>query len=233
MNKLAIFVEGQTEQLFAEKLVLEVAGENKVRIEKRKVTGGTTCQRRMKLIEAVKVDSGEEYYVLIVDCGGDDSVKSRIIEEYDSLARADYKAIIGIRDVYPIPRADIPKLVANLPLYVKTKPILVHFILAIMEIEAWFLAEHTHFERIDNRLTAAHIKANVGFDPGTDDMEQRDQPSGDMDTIYRLVGKTYSKSKSPVHKTIEALAFERLYCDLPERYTSLKQLVTCINTFLA
>jgi hypothetical protein len=56
MNKLAIFVEGQTEQLFVEKLILEVAGENNVRIEKRKVTGGTTCKRRMKLIEAVKDD---------------------------------------------------------------------------------------------------------------------------------------------------------------------------------
>ena len=102
-----------------------------------------------------------------------------------------------------------------------------------MEIETWFLAEHTHFERIDNRLTGAHIKSKVGFDPSTEDMEQRDQPSRDIDTIYRLVGKTYSKRKSAMQRTITALAFERVYCDLPQRYASLKQLVTCLDTFLA
>jgi len=102
-----------------------------------------------------------------------------------------------------------------------------------MEIETWFLAEHTHFERIDNRLTAEHIKSNVGFDPSIEDMEQRDHPSDDMDMIYRLVGEAYSKKKDTVQKTISALAFERIYFELPQRYNSLKQLVTCIDNFLA
>lgn len=121
---------------------------------------------------------------------------------------------------------------ARLPLRLKTKPILVHFILAIMEIETWFLAEHKHFERIDNRLTMAHIKAKVGFDPSTDDMEQRDHPAGDMNAIYQLVGKEYSKSMEVVQETVKVLDYARLYFELPDRYASLKQFVICFDTFL-
>jgi hypothetical protein len=232
MNKLAIFVEGQTEQVFAEKLLSEVAGEKNVRIEKRKVTGGASCKRKLKLIEAVKPDSGEKYYVLIVDCANDELVKSRILEEYDNLARAGYELIIGLRDVHPIARADIAKLRAGLPLYVKTKPIHVQFVLAVMEIEAWFLAEHTHFERIDTRLTVALIKSSLGFDPSCDDMELRDQPASDLDAVYRLVGRRYSKRRSVVQRTVDVLDFARLYLELPSRYAPLRQLATCLEGFL-
>jgi hypothetical protein len=233
MIKLAVFVEGQTEQVFIEDLVRAVAGAKRVRIEKRKITGGTSCRRRMRLLEAVAVDLGQEYYVLIVDCGSYESVKSRIREEYDNLARADYKAVIALRDVYPIPRADIPRLRRQLPIYVKTSPIQVVFVLAVMEVEAWFLAEHTHFERIDPGLTIECIRAGVGFDPSTEDMEQRDNPAADLHAIYNLVGRNYSKSKSCVQRTVGVLDYARLYLELPDRCEPLRVLVSAIDTFLS
>ncbi len=73
----------------------------------------------------------------------------------------------------------------------------------------------------------------VGFDPSTEDMEQRSHPAGDMDTIYRLVGKQYSKSKEVVQETVKVLDYARLYLELPDRYASLKQLVTHLSRFLA
>ena len=36
-----------------------------------------------------------------------------------------------------------------------------------MEIEAWFLAETTHYQKIDPVITLATVKANFGFDPKT------------------------------------------------------------------
>jgi hypothetical protein len=232
MNKLAIFVEGYTELVFADRLVGEIAGNKNVRIEWRRIRGGTSRRRTMQLIRAASPDTGQQYFVLVVDCGGDDAVKSRIVEEYDNLVKAGYQKIVGVRDVRPrSTRADIPKLERGLPRMVKTKPILVDFILAIMEIEAWFMAEHTHFVAIDTRLTAPFIQANLGFDPSVDDMQQRDQPADDLNSIYKLVGQAYQKRRSD--RTVNAMDFGRVYVDLPPRNPYLQKLVNAIDAFLS
>jgi hypothetical protein len=231
MNRLAVFVEGYTELVFADKLITEIAGGKNVRFERRRISGGTTCRRTMRLLDAVEPDTGQEYYVLLVDCGGDDSVKTRILEEYDNLARAGYQVVIGIRDVHPIDRANIPQLERGLPLFVKTAPVRVVFILSIMEIEAWFMAEHTHFLAIDARLTPHFIQINVGFDPSLDDMQLRDRPANDLSTIYALVGQVYAKHRA--QQTMDAIDFARVYLDLPPRYPYLQMLVNHIDNFLS
>ncbi len=231
MKRLAIFVEGYTELVFADRLIREIAGDKNIRVEWRKIRGGTTTRRTMRLLQAAAPDTGQQFYVLIVDCGGDDAVKSKICDEYDSLAAKGYQTIIGIRDVRPILRADIPKLERGLPLRVKTKPIEVEFILSIMEIEAWFMAEHMHFNAIDVRLTPPFIQAIMGFDPSLDDMAQLDEPADDLNRIYSLVGDSYQKHNSP--RTVNAMDFGRVYIDLPPRYAYLQKLVTTIDTFLS
>jgi hypothetical protein len=45
MNKMAVFVEGYTEVVFVDKLIREIANENSVRIQWRRIDGGTTCPR--------------------------------------------------------------------------------------------------------------------------------------------------------------------------------------------
>lgn len=158
MNRLAIFVEGYTEIVFVEKLIEEIAGQNKVLIEQRKIRGGSTTQRTMGLIKASRPNTGQQYFILLVDCGGDDLVKTRIREEHDNLTRKGYSRIIGLRDVRPkFTHGDIARLEATLPRYLKTSLAPVTFILAIMEIEAWFLAEGTHFPRIAPAITTAAI----------------------------------------------------------------------------
>ena len=78
MKKLAVFVEGQTEQLFIEKLLEEAAGKNNISIEKRQALGGQSAKRKLKLIEASKRDSDHKYFAQIIDCGSDENVKSDI-----------------------------------------------------------------------------------------------------------------------------------------------------------
>ena len=102
-----------------------------------------------------------------------------------------------------------------------------------MEIEAWFLAEHTHFQRIDPGLTIPRIIAEMGFDPSTDDMELRDHPAEDLDTIYRLVGQAYTKSRRRVQKTVDALDYAALYLDLISRLGGLMAFVSAIEVFLS
>jgi hypothetical protein len=40
-----------------------------------------------------------------------------------------------------------------------------------MEAEAWFIAQHTHFSRLDSALTLPSIMAGLGLDLLADDIE--------------------------------------------------------------
>ena len=154
--------------------------------------------------------TGQEHFVLIFNCGNDELVKSRMVEEYTNLAGAGYSKLICIRDVYPkFKYAEIGKLEMGLPIWVRTKPILVDFILSIMEVEAWFLAEHTHFTQIDPALTVAAIIARLNFDPANDDMQLRPAPADDLHDCYALVSKAYEKATAI--ETIKALDYTYMY----------------------
>ncbi|KAF0249340.1 MAG: hypothetical protein FD167_1257 [bacterium] len=230
MEKLAIFVEGYTELLFVERLVEEIAGRNKVLIDLKKIRGGSNIPRKMITIKAGK-DTGQKYYVLLVDCGGDEQVKSRIMQEHDNLTKAGYSKLIGIRDVSPsFLHTDIPKLQANLPKYIKTKLAPVSFILSIMEIEAWFLAEISHFSKIDTAITVDAINARLGFDIEKDDIEQRTYPARDLHVCYSIAGKAYVKSQAKI--TVDVLDYEAIYIGLRTRIDYLGILISDIDSFL-
>lgn len=231
MNKLAVFVEGYTESIFVEKLLEEIAGKSKVLIERSQIRGGSSVPRAVTSIKAAKPDTGQQYFVLIYDCGGDHQVKSRIREEHENLTKSGYTRIIGLRDVRPrFTHNEITKLEASLPTYIKTSLLPVEFILAIMEIEAWFLAETTHYPRIAPPLSIAAIKSALGFDPENEDMELRSEPAQDLHRCYTLGGKTYEKRQAQT--TINALDYELVYLELSKKFRYLKRLIHNIETFL-
>jgi len=231
MNKLAIFVEGYTEVVFIRKLIDEIAGQNRVTIEHKIIRGGSRTPRTITTIKGAKPHPKQEYYVLLFDCGGDEQVKTRIIEEHAGLTKAGYSRIIGIRDVRPkFIYADIPKLEVILSKYIKTSLIPVTFILAIMEIEAWFLAETTHYPRVDPLITVAAIKTNLGFDPENDDMEQRLCPCNDLTECYAIGGKTYAKHQASV--AVDALDYTLIYMELRNKVHYLDRLIFDIDMFL-
>jgi hypothetical protein len=232
MNKLAIFVEGYTELQFVDRLIEEVAGANNVLIEHRQIRGGSSAPRSMRTITAAKQASGQRYYVLLFDCGGDEQVKSRIREEHSKLTKSNYSKIIGIRDLRPqFTRAELPLLETQFPKYIKTALIPVTFVVAVMEIEAWFLAEFSHYPKIDPAITLAAIKAVLGFDPQHDDMSQRPIPAVDLDDCYRIGGKVYSKGQTAT--TIAALDYGLVYTDLRSKIGYLDVLLSCIDEFLS
>lgn len=233
MDKVAIFVEGQTEEIFVERLLLEIAGRQSICIETRRGYGGRRFPRKLITLKRETPRGDERYLALIVNCATDNRVKSDIRDNYESLVKSGYKAIIGIKDVYPdFKRQEIPKLEAGLRYKMKTRPVEVTFVLAVMEIEAWFLAEHEHFKRIHEGLTLARIRKAVGFDPSADDVELRDHPSDDLHRIYSLVGLAYNKRRGNVHRTVKVLDYSRMYLELGNRVSALGQFVGAIDTFL-
>jgi hypothetical protein len=232
MHKLAIFVEGYTELQFVDRLLDEVAGANNVLIEHRTIRGGASARRTMQIIRAASPASGQQYYVLIFDCGSDEQVKTRILEEHDGLTRSNYSKIIGIRDVRPAASlAEVPRLAMGLRTRIKTSLIPVEFILAVMEIEAWFLAETTHFPRIHPAVTVSAIRTALGFDPEHDDLSRRPHPAADLDACYRLGGRRYIKGAS--NSTIAALDYALIYLQVRTRFPDLDALLTSIDHFLS
>ena len=230
MNKMAMFVEGSTEMTFVDMLIQEVACKNAITISKRRIRGGSTVPCRIELINAVTPATNSEHFVLIYDCGGDASVKPRMLDQYKSLTTfGGYSSIVCLRDVYPGTASDVRTIEMNLPLCVPTKPVKVDFILAIMEIEAWFLAEHTHFERIDSKLSCDVIRSAYGFDPRVDDMMLRPHPAKDLSSCYGLVGKAYRKGDV---SQLSALDFSTLYLSVVDRFPYLKRLCDVIDHFL-
>jgi len=228
---MAIFVEGYTELVFVDRMVGEIANRNAVLIEWRQVRGGTTTRRTSRQIKAAGPRAGQEHFILLYDCGGDDAVKSRMVQEYASLAVAGYSSIVCVRDVYPkFSHAEIPRLEASLPLYVRTRPIVVEFVLSIMEVEAWFLAEHSHFARIDPAISLTAIRSSLRFDPERNDMQLRLAPAADLDDCYALAGKRYVKGNAQA--TVDAIDYAEVYAGLALRFPYLGKLCRAIDDFL-
>ena len=236
MNKMAIFVEGRTELEFDSKLILEIANATQpITIEARKRRGlGHVGQVAEEIwIKHTGANAGEStHFFLIWNCGGDSLVKSRMMSEYKYLAAKGYSKILCHRDLGPsVSFADLGRFERELPYRVKTDPIRPTFVLSVMGIEAWFLAEHTHFQNIDPGITVAAISARLGFDPSRDDMQLRPDPATDLDGCYAIGGKTYDKNNT--QPTIDAIDYASLYVEIVERFPHLKALCRELADFLA
>jgi hypothetical protein len=160
---------------------------------------------------------GTTDFVLLVNCQTDNQVKTQIRDQYPSLVAAGYSCIIGLRDIYPASHNELPKyktaLLAGLPV---EGPVPIHMHLSVLEIEAWFLDELTHFERIDPALTVPVILAS-GYDVVNTKGEQWEHPAATLDNIYQLVGKRYRKRGRHIQRTVNALSAEEMYMTVPGR----------------
>lgn len=230
MKRVAFFVEGLSEQLFLEKLLLEIFSRNKIVVDCRKISGGSRIPVTITQISTPTLTVDREYYVLIYDCGGDANVGSYIRDQRESLKNHGYIKIVGIRDVYPqFTRSEIPRLLRSIHHGIPQKDIPVKFILSIMEIESWFLAEETHYPKINSSLTLSLIQSNKGFNPDSYDTQLFDMPAIKLNEVYQLVGMRYLKENSNISRTINAMDFANIYFEVQKRITSLKELINEIN----
>ena len=234
MNKFAIFVEGQTEQIFVERLVLCLGGDTNVGLSAERMTGGRRRQPRHVIeISGASDPESHDFFVLIVDCGQDGRVKSDIHDRYDGLIAASYKHIVGIRDVHPHLRDDIQTIREGFEFRLPSEPFKPSLILEIMDAEAWFLAEHSHFPRIHTSLTIERIHQQFGFHPANDDMQLRDRPSKDLEDIYFLETINYHKTRQHVERTVNSLDFSIVQNEVANNFDDLGNLVTLLRQFFA
>ncbi|MEG3970281.1 DUF4276 family protein [Microcoleus sp. T2B6] len=232
-KKIACFVEGQTEQIFVERLFQEIAGYKKISIETYKFQGGKANRR----IQPHKLSTikNAPFFVLLYDCGNDAHVVSDIRKQHQSLIKNGYEKILGLRDLYPIPLGTKEEIETGIRGFLKPLQkigVPISVILAVMEIEAWFLAEWNYLAKIDNRLTCDFILQKCGLDLRIIDTEQRARPSQDLDEIYRLVSRNYDKSEKASQEIINNLDYELLYLHLVNSVKQLKRFIDEIDSFL-
>jgi len=230
VKKLAVFVEGMTEQELVIALVRELVGLRGLHIELAEQFRGSVS------IQPIAPPAGTAFFVLVVDCRNDDQVKTQIRDQYSSLVQAGYTSIIGLRDVFPNSPADTPKLAQFLMAGLPMHPVTPSMHLAVMEVEAWFIAEASHFARVHPSLDPASIRGG-GFDVVGTPSEAWPHPAATLDDIYRLAGRRYlassgQKTKVRVQRTIRALCFATIYQHTRGNVPAMDQFIGSIEQAL-
>lgn len=238
MKKIAFYVEGQSEQFFVNKLLIEIAGQKNIDIELRQFKGiGKATGEVYPKTKATPVNPN--HYALILDCCNDGGVKTRILEDYERLFSQGYIEVIGLRDLYPL--TDLLKLENELingtqrsgKSITQPLPANTSIIVAVREIEDWFLAEVNHFRCIDDTLTNSLISSRIDFSLNHDDLIVRPcKAATDLHNIYQLVKKWYNKEERIVVRTVECLDYANIYLNLRNRIEKLNDLITKIDNFL-
>ena len=232
-------MEGQTELLFVEWLIKNIAGAKKILITKKEATGGKRNSRQLSQITGKSenlIDQCEdtEYYILIVNCGNDGKVKSDILDHHVKLSESGYGKIIGIRDVYPDAKyVEIPQLRAGYNKGLPAGTPVISFIFAVMELEAWLIAEYTHFCKIHPNITPERIKHECGIDVFKDDITQREKPSADLTNIYWLEMIPYDKSNKQVTTLLSAMDFYHLKNTICLKFGDLNNLFSELDHFFS
>lgn len=231
MKKIAFFVEGQTEQIFVNHLVREILGAREVTILLKKISGGTNAPKK-ESIRSYSISRDAEFVVLIYDCGADNRVKTEILDNVESLRESGYSHIIGLRDLYPLSMDELPRLEKGLkflPYAYREMKDPFDIVVAVREVETWFLAETHHFKRVDKRLTGKFIEKRLGFNPYIENPILREHPSEDLNKIYKLVGRSYTKKYWQVEKLMRKLDFKHIQNDIRHQLPSLNLLIQSIN----
>jgi len=232
MRKLAIFVEGLTEQILVRHLLQAVLDQNRIAIQTVKITGGHNVRMSFTVMRAAHVERQTDYYIMVYDCGGETNVKGYLMAHRDKLVSSGYTMILGLRDAYPnFQRDEIPKLRRGLNYRLPQKKAATHIYLAVMETEAWFLGEYKHLKKVNAKLSPQYIEKRLGFNPRTENMEERNHPSDDMKAAYQLVGHDYTKKKDRLNAVVRKLDFNHFTHGLAEKMPSLGSFIEGLRKF--
>ncbi len=229
MCKYAFFVEGLTEALFVENVLKVLVGQKNLSYKIQSRRGGSTCP--FKTVEVRDASSQDaKYFFLICDCGGETNVKSYLLEQRQSLINAGYKKLYGIRDVYPnFKRTEIHKLDYSLHYRVSQNPIPTKFILSIMEMESWMIAEWTFFQRFNSNITLPSINALCGMDVSAGNTEMIDEPANRLNDVFATVSSSYTKGCETI---VNLLDYDEICLNVRTRVPSLEKLCSEIEACL-
>lgn len=242
MKKIAFFVEGQTECAFVVRYLKEVIGTKGLIIIFEGV-GGKKSARVFHLLSSETPGGEKKYEAYIYVSKADNRVNSDIKDNLVSLKSAGFSLIVGLRDLRGVKADGTAKTLEDLPIMEFSDHTLfdsadpkVEAIVAVMEIETWFIAETNHYQNIDARLTKELIESNpvsIGVNPYTDVLEKVTKPAETLNDIYHLVGKGYSKDEKHRERTVNSLDYANFYMNVPFLLAKVKDFVDIVDAFFS
>jgi hypothetical protein len=216
MKKVAVFVEGQGEQVFVRHLLYYLLEPSKLSFECLRL-----CSETLEEVPYAYENKQAEVYFLIINTQGDGSVLPAIKKREQGLFRQGFNKIIGLRDMYSQAYSEIsPRIIDNnviqqfiegakRSIATMSQPDKIHFHFAIMELEAWWLCMYTLFAKIDKQLTVEFISQKLGYDLSAIDAEKVFfHPASNVTKILNLVGINYNKHLSEVESIISSISFD-------------------------
>jgi len=208
MKRIAIFVEGQAEQIFIRDLLLKIFDCSKLSFTCVKLYAGQMQQ------VPYSYNVGQSHvriHFLIVDAANDRKVLSAIKEREKYLFREGYSNVFGLRDMYSddyykysttINDDVIDRFIdgASQTISLMSRPEKIHLHFAIMELEAWFIGMYNLFCKINSALNVNYIEHKTGYNLAEIDPQREFyKPSDELDRILRLVGMQYVKHSHDVN----------------------------------
>ncbi len=206
MRKIAIFAEGQSEQIFVRHFLALTLGWEKISFKCLKLYADS-------MLHAPFDYSNEhaEVHFLIVNVGNDERVLSAIKEREVPLIQKGYEKIIALRDMYSekyremspgrvdenVARVFIEN--ADETIEKMSEPERIKMLFAIMEVESWFLGMYNVFERFNSELTVEYIEKELGYNlSAIDPQAMFFRPADIVNNIFSLIGEQYKKSDDEV-----------------------------------
>jgi hypothetical protein len=232
IKKVAFFVEGLTEMIFLQKLLKEIITQNHYSLLVQKMRGGSKAISQVEIVNEIAETAETKCFVLITECGGDTTVKSYIMDNREKLIRSGYSLIVGIVDLYPKPLADLHRWEQGLRYRVPQEPVPTEFVIPVMEIEAWFIKELTHYNRLHAGLTMGFMLDKTGLNLNLLAAEDFTHPADQLNGIYQLVGYAYKKKERQIQRTVDLLDYSIMYLELPASIASLKKLIALIDQYI-
>lgn len=233
MIKIAFFVEGQTERIFVEKLLGEYLTYPKYTIEAKKLLG----EKSINIITRRNISPEIKYYFLIYDIGGGEKVVSTLLERAEKMInQLKYCRLLALKDLHPEKRENKEKIINLVNDKFNEKSFKNHlgFVLAIMEVESWFLADYNLFHRINNILSPNYIKNKLNIDLIKDDPELYENPAVKVGKILSLVDIKYKKREKQSYNICHNIdyAFLCFSEETNNKISSFKYFIKCIDESL-
>ena len=206
MRKVAIFTEGQSEQIFIRHLLLQVMDCSKISFRCLRLYAGRDIPAKYDYL-----NPNAKIHFLIVNVGQDEKVLSILKEREANLIRKGFDRIVGLRDMYSEEyskrsNSEINNSVTmsfidgwNSTIQKMSDPSKIRMHIAIMEIEAWFLAIYHIFERMNSILSVDYIENKLGINlADIDPQTEFFIPSEEVNRIFQLVGLQYKKKEHDI-----------------------------------
>ncbi|MBF0537874.1 MAG: DUF4276 family protein [Nitrospirae bacterium] len=226
--RIAFFVEGQTERIFVEKFLYEYIGFDNFELE-------ILCYKGQAVIK----NPGARFYIVIHDVGGDGNLFNTIEEQAEKMLKdSDYSYIIGLRDLYNPKHPDLHSRKQEIrdeliKLFYKRfdkcdYKHTIKLVIAVMEIEAWFLLDKGCFDRITKK------PEEVSKILDKENTEEYDHPAKVVDKIYWLSGNAYGKHEDDSYRITHNLDYNFLCSDATKaRSDSWHCFVECVDNCFA